>query len=44
MVIEDIDVEQLRRHKEQESVQDWNDRRRDLYKVVYREDGLQFEV
>lgn len=44
MIIEDVDVEQLRRHKERGSVQNWNDRRRDLYKVVYQEDGEQFEV
>ena len=29
--------EQLRRHREAGSVQNWNDRRRDLYKVVYTE-------
>lgn len=44
MIIEDVDIEQLRRHKEQGSVQNWNDRRRDLYKVVYKEDGEQHEV
>ncbi|MEW4488444.1 GNAT family N-acetyltransferase [Thalassoglobus sp. JC818] len=44
MIIEDVDVEQLRRHKESGSVQNWNDRRRDLYKVVYRENGEEFEV
>lgn len=44
MVIHDVDVEQLRRHKESGSVQNWNDRRTDLYKVVYEEDGQQHEV
>jgi predicted amidohydrolase/ribosomal protein S18 acetylase RimI-like enzyme len=44
MIIHDVDVEQLRRHKEQGSVQNWNDRRRDLYKVVYREGDETHEV
>lgn len=39
MIIHDVDVEQLRRHKQTGSVQNWNDRRQDLYKVVYQEDG-----
>ena len=44
MIIHDVDVEQLRRHKIAGSVQNWNDRRRDLYKVVYQEDGETHEV
>ncbi|MEZ5944133.1 MAG: GNAT family N-acetyltransferase [Planctomycetaceae bacterium] len=44
MIIHDVDIEQLRRHKEGGSVQNWNDRRRDLYKVVYLEDGETHEV
>jgi predicted amidohydrolase/GNAT superfamily N-acetyltransferase len=44
MIIHDVDVEQLRRHRENGSVQNWNDRRRDLYKVVYVEDGESREV
>jgi hypothetical protein len=44
MIIHDVDVEQLRRHKETGSVQNWNDRRRDLYKVVYLEDGEEHQV
>jgi predicted amidohydrolase/ribosomal protein S18 acetylase RimI-like enzyme len=44
LVIHDVDVEQLRRHKESGSVQNWNDRRKDLYKVVYVEDGNEYEV
>ena len=44
LVIHDVDVEQLRRHKDSGSVQNWNDRRTDLYKVVYEEDGKQYEV
>ncbi|MCA9065856.1 MAG: carbon-nitrogen hydrolase, partial [Planctomycetaceae bacterium] len=44
MIIHDVDVEQLRRHRESGSVQNWNDRRRDLYRVVYEEDGEEFSV
>ncbi len=44
MIIHDVDVELLRRHKLQGDVQNWNDRRRDLYKVVYQEDGRSLEV
>ncbi|MCA9035009.1 MAG: carbon-nitrogen hydrolase, partial [Planctomycetaceae bacterium] len=44
MIIHDVDVEQLRRHKIAGSVQNWNDRRQDLYKVVYIEDGESHEV
>ena len=44
MIIEDVDLRQLQRHKQSGSVQNWNDRRRDLYKVVYRENGDEFEV
>ncbi|UUO05696.1 GNAT family N-acetyltransferase [Blastopirellula sp. J2-11] len=44
MIIHDVDVEQLRRHRESGNVQNWNDRRRDLYKVVYMEDGAEREI
>lgn len=44
LIIHDVDVELLRRHKESGNVQNWNDRRRDLYKVVYQEDGETREV
>lgn len=44
MIIHDVDVEQLRRHRDGGSVTNWNDRRRDLYKVVYTEDGRAHEV
>ncbi len=44
LIIHDVDCEQLRRHREQGSVQNWNDRKTDLYKVVYKEDGHSFEV
>jgi predicted amidohydrolase len=44
VIIHDVDVEQLRRHRETGTVQNWNDRRRDLYRVVYQEDNQSFEV
>ncbi len=44
VIIHDLDFEQLRRHRESGNVQNWNDRRRDLYRVVYQEDGGSFEV
>ncbi len=39
VIIHDLDFEQLRRHREAGSVQNWNDRRLDLYRVQYEEDG-----
>lgn len=44
MIIHDVDVEQLRRHRDGGSVQNWNDRRRDLYRVAYMEDGAEHSV
>lgn len=44
MIIHDVDLEQARRHKLGGSVQNWNDRRTDLYKVVYTEDGVEKSV
>ncbi len=44
VIIHDLDFEQLRRHRESGSVQNWNDRRKDLYRVVYKEDGQSHEV
>jgi predicted amidohydrolase len=44
MIILDVDVELLRRHKLHGDVQNWNDRRRDLYQVAYVEDGKKFSV
>ena len=44
MIIHDVDVELLRRHRDNGSVQNWNDRRRDLYKIVYNENGEVHEV
>lgn len=44
VIIHDLDFELLRRHRESGAVQNWNDRRRDLYRVVYHEDGKPWEV
>jgi predicted amidohydrolase len=38
LVIQDVDIELLRDHRSSGSVQNWNDRRRDLYHLVYREE------
>ena len=35
LVVRDVDIEQLRRHKLRGTVQNWNDRRKDLYHVRY---------
>ncbi len=44
LIIHDLDLEQLQRHRESGSVQNWNDRRRDLYQIVYDEDGVKRQV
>ncbi len=44
IVIHDVDVELLHRHRHMGTVQNWNDRRRDLYKIIYQEDDQQHEV
>jgi hypothetical protein len=44
MIIHDVDVELLRRHKFHGDTQNWNDRRQDLYRIVYQEDGQTKEV
>lgn len=44
VIIHDVDVELLRHHRRSGSVQNWNDRRRDIYKIVYREEGEIKEV
>jgi predicted amidohydrolase/GNAT superfamily N-acetyltransferase len=44
VIIHDVDLELLRRHRESGSVQNWNDRRRELYQVVYREDGKTIQI
>ncbi|MEZ6014449.1 MAG: GNAT family N-acetyltransferase [Planctomycetota bacterium] len=37
LVVRDVDIEQLRRHRLRGTVQNWNDRRTDLYRVVYHD-------
>jgi predicted amidohydrolase len=37
VIIHDIDMELLRRHRDTGATQNWNDRRRDLYRVVFRD-------
>ncbi len=44
VIIHDLDFEQLRRHRESGTVQNWNDRRRDLYQVLYREGERKYEI
>jgi len=44
LIVHDVDMELLRRHRESGSVQNWNDRRTDLYKVVYQENGDSYEI
>ena len=41
VIIQDVDLELLRRHRATGSVQNWRDRRTDFYKVTYR-DGEQW--
>lgn len=36
VLVHDVDTEQLRRHRAAGTVQNWNDRRTDLYRVVWR--------
>jgi predicted amidohydrolase len=44
VIIHDIDLELLRRHRETGATQNWNDRRRDMYRVVYRDQHGEMEV
>ncbi len=37
LIIHDVDLELLRRHKQTGTVQNWNDRRTDLYRLVYED-------
>lgn len=39
LVVRDVDIEQLRRHRLRGTVQNWNDRRTDLYRVIYGPEG-----
>ena len=45
LVVRDVDIEQLRRHRLRGTVQNWNDRRTDLYRVVFEgEDGTELTI
>jgi predicted amidohydrolase/GNAT superfamily N-acetyltransferase len=44
IVMKDLDLELLRRHRYQGTTQNWRDRRRDLYRIHYQEDGVDREV
>jgi predicted amidohydrolase len=39
MLIHDIDLERLRRHRYAGNVQNWKDRRSDLYRIEFTENG-----
>ncbi len=39
LVIHDVDLELLRRHRYVGATQNWSDRRKDVYELVYRGDG-----
>lgn len=39
LVVRDVDIEKLRRHRLRGTVQNWNDRRTDLYRVVFDKDA-----
>ncbi|MEX1025767.1 MAG: GNAT family N-acetyltransferase [Planctomycetota bacterium] len=41
LVVRDVDVELLRRHRLHGTVQNWNDRRTDLYAVRYQQNGTE---
>lgn len=44
ILIHDVDVELLHRHRAAGTVQNWNDRRTDLYRVTYRDGEHQRQV
>ena len=44
MIVHDLDFELLRHHRGEGVVQNWNDRRKDLYRIRYDEDGTPYEV
>jgi hypothetical protein len=43
-VVTDVDLEILRRHRYSGAVQNWKDRRADLYRIHYRDPEGQLEV
>lgn len=44
VVMHDVDLEQLRKHRYKGNTMNWNDRRKDLYKITFFEDGKEIEV
>lgn len=44
LVIQDLDLEQLRLHRYTGTTKNWLDRRKDLYEVRYREGGEEYSV
>lgn len=44
IVMQDLDIELLRRHRYRGTTLNWRDRRKDIYTVRYREGGGDFEV
>jgi len=44
IVMQDLDIELLRRHRYRGTTLNWKDRRRDLYRILYREDGKEETV
>ncbi len=39
LIMQDLDIELLRRHRYKGTTQNWRDRRKDLYELRYKEDG-----
>ena len=44
VLVHDVDLEELRRHRRAGTVQNWNDRRTDLYRVVWTEEEEEHSV
>jgi predicted amidohydrolase len=44
VVIRDVDLEVIRRHRRGGTVRNWIDRRDDLYKIRYQEEGQEREI
>lgn len=44
VIIHDVDVELVRRHRFMGTVRNWEDRRKDIYRVTYNDDGVQKEI
>jgi hypothetical protein len=44
IVMQDVDIELLRRHRYKGSTTNWLDRRKDLYSVTYKENGAEKRV